>query len=32
MRNKEAGELVEKIVSLYDEVAQLHGAEGQLGK
>ena len=32
MGDQEAGELVEKIVSLYDEVARLHGAEDQLGK
>ncbi len=32
MGNQEAAELIEKIVSLYDEVAQLHGAEDQLGK
>ena len=32
MGNQEAAELVEKIVSLYDKVAQLHGAEDQLGK
>lgn len=32
MKDKEAGELIEKIVSLYDEVAQLHGAEDQLHK
>ncbi len=32
MGDQEAGELVEKIVSLYDEVTRLHGAEDQLGK
>lgn len=32
MGNQEASELVEKIVSLYDEVAQLLGAEDQLRK
>ena len=32
MRNKEAGELIEKIVSLYDEVARLHGAKDELSE